>query len=167
MTEEASGATREGAVVPGHAIDSLARTPGRPAPNGRFRRDLAHARQGREKARGPRAANAFQVRRGMWTQDSSSRRAAPLTRRNTRRKIRFVGPLVAADSESNLRTLRSVGASRAAPLLPSGSSFGMVGGLVAAVPNVAMHSPRAFSEKFGDDAAPPGLPYRRHAPELA
>ena len=103
----------------------------------------------------------------MWTRDSSSRRAAPLTRRNTRRKIRFVGPLVAADSESNLRTLRSVGASRAAPLLPSGSSFGMVDGLVAVVPNVAMHSPRAFSEKFGDDAAPPGLPHRRHAPELA
>ena len=161
--EETSGAT----VVPGHAIDSLARMPDRPAPNGRFRRDLAHARQGREKACGSRAANAFQVRRGMWTRDSSSHRAAPLTRRSTRRKIRLVGPLVAADSESNLRTLRSVGASRAAPLLPSGSSFGMVGGLVAAVPNVATHSPRAFSEKFGDDAAPPGSPHRRHAPELA
>ena len=103
----------------------------------------------------------------MWTRDSSSRRAAPLTHRNTRRKIRSVGPLVAADSESNLRTLRTVGASRAAPLQPSGSSFGLVGGFMAVVSNVAMHSPRAFSEKFGDNAAPPGLRHRCRAPELA
>jgi len=81
--------------------------------------------------------------------------------------MRVVGPLVAADSESNLHPLRTVGASSAAPLQPSGPSFGLVDGLVAAVSNVAMHSPRAFSEKFGDAAAPPGLRHRRRAPELA
>ncbi len=81
--------------------------------------------------------------------------------------MRVVGPLVAADSESNLRILRTVGASRAASLQPSGSSLGLVGGLSAVAPNAAMHSPRASSEKFGDDAAPPGLRHRRPAPELA
>ena len=59
-----------------------------------------------------------------------------------------VRPLVAADSESILRPLRFLGASRAASALSRDMSL-------------------AIGDSFGDNAAPPGFRHRRRAPELA
>jgi hypothetical protein len=81
--------------------------------------------------------------------------------------MRVVGPLVAADSESNLLAFRFVGASRAASAMSRDMSLGLVGGLAAAASNTAMHSPCAIGDSFGDNAAPPGLRHRRCASELA
>ena len=74
-----------------------------------------------------------------------------------------VGPVAAADSESNLRILRSAGASRAVSLRSSTASLGPTGARVAAVSNASMRSPCAS----GDDAAPPGFRHRRFASERA
>jgi hypothetical protein len=77
--------------------------------------------------------------------------------------MHVVGPVVAADSESNLRTLRFVGASRAAMAMSRDMSLGLSAGW----PNMVMQSPRALSDLSGDNAAPPGFRHRRSAPELA
>lgn len=74
-----------------------------------------------------------------------------------------VGPVVAADSESNLRTYRSTGASRAAFAGLSTLSPALVGNLMVAPSDAAACSPR----DRGDCSAPPGLRHRRIAPELA
>ncbi len=74
-----------------------------------------------------------------------------------------VGPLVAADSESNLRTFRFSGAPRAASVGFSQLSLALVGNLAAAVSAAPAGSPCASS----DNNAPPGLRHRRCAPELA
>jgi hypothetical protein len=85
-----------------------------------------------------------------------------LTHRSTKRKMRAVGPLVAADSESNLRTSRIVGASRAVPVASNASSD----------PTLARRGERMTSLPVvaaivGDDLAPPGLRHRRLASERA
>jgi hypothetical protein len=80
-----------------------------------------------------------------------------------RRKMRVVGPWVAADSESNLRTFRISGASRAAPAGLSALSPAPVGNVVVAASDAAACSPRDRS----DCSAPPGFRHRRAAPERA
>jgi hypothetical protein len=74
-----------------------------------------------------------------------------------------VGPVAAADSESNLRILRPAGAPRAASLRSSTASSGLTGTVVAAVSDAAMRSPCAS----GDAVAPPGFRHRRFASERA
>ncbi len=74
-----------------------------------------------------------------------------------------VGPLVAADSESNLRTFRFVGAPRAASARFPSVNRALVGNVVVAV-SPASALPTCG---FGDNDAPPGLRHRRHAPEFA
>jgi hypothetical protein len=74
-----------------------------------------------------------------------------------------VGPLVAADSESNLRTFRFAGASRAASagFLPVNPA--LAGNVVVAGCRASAWAPCAF----GDNDAPPGPRHRRIAPEFA
>ena len=79
--------------------------------------------------------------------------------------MRVVGPLVAADSESILRLLRFVGASRASSAMSRDMRLGLVGSLVAAASNTAVHPPFAIGESFEDNAAPPGFRHRRTASE--
>jgi len=93
--------------------------------------------------------------------DSTHRPAPRLTHRNTKRKMRVVGPLVAADSESNLRTFRIRGALCAAPVASSASSgqtLARRGERVTSLPCVAAAV---------GDGAPPGSRHRRIAPERA
>jgi hypothetical protein len=86
-----------------------------------------------------------------------------LTHCNTKRKMLVVGPLVAADSESNLRTFRFSGAPCAASVGFDPLSLAVVGNVLVALPAAPVRLPRAF----GHDDAPPGLRLRRSAPELA
>lgn len=74
-----------------------------------------------------------------------------------------VGPWVAADSESILRTFRFVGASCAASVAPRDLTLARPGKRVFVMTAVSAASPGAFS----DNDAPPGLRHRRFAPELA
>jgi hypothetical protein len=83
-----------------------------------------------------------------------------LTHCNTKRKIIDVGPLVAADRESILRTFRFGGTPRAASVGFEELSLALVGNLV-----LAASAGSAWAR--GDRAAPPGLRHRRFAPELA
>ena len=76
--------------------------------------------------------------------------------------MRAVGPWVAADSESNLRISRIVGASCAAPVASSLSSDPT---LVRRGPRVTSSPPAAAA--VSDDDAPPGWRHRRGAPEWA
>jgi hypothetical protein len=97
-----------------------------------------------------------------WMRDPSLQPAPQLTHRNTKRKMRAVGPLVAADSESNLRTSRIVGASCAASVASTSSSD----------PTLAHRGKRVTPSPvavaiLGDTHAPPGLRHRRLAPEWA
>ena len=77
--------------------------------------------------------------------------------------MRVVGPVVAADSESILRTFRFVGASCAASVAPRDPTLARMGRRVSIVTAVSASSPDAFS----DNDAPPGLRHRRLAPESA
>jgi sorbitol-specific phosphotransferase system component IIA len=86
-----------------------------------------------------------------------------LTHRNTKRKIIDVGPLVAADSESILRTFRSGGTPRAASVGFNELSLALVGNLAVALSAALAGS--ACTTSVCD--APPGLRHRRFAPELA
>ena len=86
-----------------------------------------------------------------------------MTHRNTKRKMRAVGPCVAADSESILRTFRFVGASRAASVAPRGLTLARPGQRVSFVTAV----PAAMVDALSDNDAPPGLRHRRFAPESA
>ena len=86
-----------------------------------------------------------------------------MTHRNTKRKMLVVGPLVAADSESNLRTFRFGGASCAASVGFVSMNPALVGNLPVAMHAASAHSPWAFS----DNDVPPGPRLRRFAPELA
>ena len=86
-----------------------------------------------------------------------------MTHRNTKRNMFVVGPLVAADSESNLRTFRFGGAPCAASVGFDQMNPALVGNLVVAVRAALACSPRALS----DNDAPPGLRLRRCAPEPA
>jgi hypothetical protein len=72
-----------------------------------------------------------------------------LTHRNTKRKIRVVGPFVAADSESNLHHFRFV-------VAPSDASAGNV---VA-----ARHTSAVKPWGIGNRHVPAGLRHRRCAP---
>jgi len=85
-----------------------------------------------------------------------------LTHRNTKRKMRVVGPLVAADSESNLRTFRIRGALFTAPVASSSSS-----GQTLARRGERVTSSPGVAAAVGDDDAPPGSRHRRTAPEWA
>jgi hypothetical protein len=86
-----------------------------------------------------------------------------LTHRNTKRKMRAVGPWVAADSESILRTFRFVGASCAASVAPRDLTLARPGERVSFMTAV----PAAMADAFSDNDAPPGLRHRRFAPESA
>jgi hypothetical protein len=86
-----------------------------------------------------------------------------LTHRNTERKIIAVGPLVAVDSESILRTFRFGGTPRAASVGFKELSLALVGNLAVAASAASTGSACAP----GDCDAPPGLRHRRFAPELA
>ena len=90
--------------------------------------------------------------------DSTHRPAPRLTHRNTKRKMRVVGPLVAADSESNLRTFRIRGALCAAPVASSGQTLARRGERVTSLSCVVAAV---------GDGAPPGSRHRRIAPERA
>jgi hypothetical protein len=75
--------------------------------------------------------------------------------------MRAVGPWVAADSESNLRTSRIAGASCAAPvasIISSDPTLARGGRRVTSLPAAAIVS---------DNDAPPGPRHRRPAPERA
>jgi hypothetical protein len=98
-------------------------------------------------------------RRSGW-QGTHSR--LQLTHRNMKRKMLVVGPLVAADSESILRTFRIVGAMCAASAGSSESS-----GLTPARFGRRSTSLPLAAAAVGDHDAPPGLRHRRIAPELA
>jgi hypothetical protein len=95
---------------------------------------------------------------GLWIASRT-----PLTHRNIKRNMSVVGPLVAADSESNLRTFRLVGTPRAASAGFDEMSPALVGNLRVAASAASARSPCAF----GDNTAPPGSRHRRCAPELA
>ena len=95
--------------------------------------------------------------------DSTSRAPPQLTHRNTKRKMRAVGLLAAADSESILRTFRFGGASRAVSVGFMVMSPVRVGNGVVAAGDASPRAPRDFS----DDDAPPGVRQRRFAPESA
>jgi len=77
--------------------------------------------------------------------------------------MRAVGPWVAADSESILRTFRFVGAACAASVAPRDLTLVRPGQRVFVMPAVSAVS----SDAFSDNDAPPGLRHRRLAPELA
>jgi hypothetical protein len=74
-----------------------------------------------------------------------------------------VGPWVAADSESNLRTFRFGGAACAASAGFVSVNPALVGNRVVSGRAAPARSPRACS----DNDASPGLRHRRSAPELA
>ena len=101
--------------------------------------------------------------RAFSTPDSRSRSALPLTHRNTKRKMLAVGPWVAADSESILRTFRFVGASCAASAASRDLTLALAGERVSFMTAV----PAAMADVFSDNDAPPGLRHRRFAPESA
>jgi hypothetical protein len=82
-----------------------------------------------------------------------------LTQRNTERKIGFVGPLVAADSESNLHQFSFVVAPCDAVAEPARSGLAAVGGTVVAAKTKSAVRPCAV----GDLHAPPGWRHRRSA----
>jgi hypothetical protein len=86
-----------------------------------------------------------------------------LTHCNTKRKIIDVGPLVAADRESILRTFRFGGTPRAASVGFKELSLALFGNLVLAASAASAGSAWAP----GDCDAPPGPRHRRFAPELA
>jgi hypothetical protein len=98
-----------------------------------------------------------------WTPNSRSRQGPPLTHRNTKRKIIHVGPLVAADRESILRTFRFGGTPRAASVGFKQLSLALVGNLAV----VASAASAGSARSPGACDAPPGLRHRRVAPELA
>lgn len=77
--------------------------------------------------------------------------------------MRLVGPWVAADSESILRTFRFVGAVCAASVAPRDLTLARPGERVSFMTAV----PAAMSDAFSDNDAPPGLRHRRLAPESA
>jgi len=74
--------------------------------------------------------------------------------------MRAVGPWVAADSESILRTFRFVGAPCAASVAPRGLTLVPPDRRVSVMTAVS-------SDAFSDNDAPPGLRHRRLAPESA
>jgi hypothetical protein len=80
-----------------------------------------------------------------------------------KRNMLVVGPWVAADSESNLRTFRVGGASCTASAGFRSVNPALVGNVLVAARAASAHSPCAFD----DNDAPPGLRHRRCAPELA
>ena len=86
-----------------------------------------------------------------------------MTHRNTQRKMPAIGPVVAADSESNLRTFRSGGAPCVAFAGFSDLSLAPVGNRLVTVSDA-----RACSSCVRSDCnAPPGLRHRRFASERA
>jgi len=85
-----------------------------------------------------------------------------LTHRNPRRKMRAVGPVVAADSESNLRTSRIAGVSCAASVASNASSDPTLARCGKRVASLAV-----MAAIIGDGHAPPGRRHRRIAPEWA
>jgi|GEM_PF-5377760 len=97
--------------------------------------------------------------------DSTHRPAPRLTHSNTKRKMHAVGPWVAADSESNLRTFRIRGAQCAAPVASNASSASS--GQTLARRGQRMTSLPCVAALVGDDDAPPGSRHRRFAPEWA
>jgi hypothetical protein len=99
----------------------------------------------------------------LWTRDSRQPRRTPLTHRNTERKMLVVGPCVAADSESNLRTFRFSGAACAALFGFDTLSPALVGNVVVAATSALANPPCVRS----DCSAPPGLRHRRSASESA
>jgi hypothetical protein len=80
-----------------------------------------------------------------------------------KRKMLGVGPWVAADSESNLRTFRFVGAPRVESARFPSVNRGLAGNVLVAVSAASAMRPCAF----GDNEAAPGLRHRRQAPESA
>ena len=104
-----------------------------------------------------------------WRQDSRAPFRFRLTQRNTKRKISFVGPVVAADSEQNLRTLRFSGASGVASARFGQTNLAMVGNPSGGAPFAPGFAPGASSEccTHAGMCLHLGPRHRRIAPELA